>query len=816
MKSLKSFIFGSKAVPYIDVISEDTREGLNKAFIPKFLYRPPFGFPRFANIDYVRFLAKTPYVEMCIDTILKEIASIDWDIVPNPDIPERIGDGLFYEEDGSFKPEVEAEINHIKSFLENPNTNKESFEDIFVKMAYRDVLEVNTGVVNKVYNLKQEMVELVARDGATFTKNPDIHGMFTDRAEILIPKKIIESEGEAVNPFQHISMNVAREKGAYFQYGWISGPVPVPFGKREIIWLQNMLRSDDIYGYSPVQLLAKSLQMLLYHIESDLEYYNDNNVPKGVIGIDASDSDEIKSFKKQWYDAQRTKDEFGNWKKLQHKVPILNYIPKFERIEFSSEEIQLIEKQKWYSKMVWACFGVTATELGYTEDGQGVSNQIVQSKVFKKKAINPALRMLKNHINREVLSEFEYIVDVPTGHKKLPMPKYVFKFNTFDIDDEKAKAELHKIWIETGRKTINEIRIMEGETPLEWGDKAPKNMQNSNNFYMGGRDEESDFDEFDFETSEPMNKDENLERNETRVSNQKSAKKKSKQFINEIKHKYRSRKRVGNKWVYDYGDKKPQGSHFERNKEKLHKLAEKYSAEVKPKDREVVNKSVDAMVNKKDSFHINQKDGKWDSKRQSLHNKVMKNYIDDAKEAVSTEPKVIFMAGLPASGKTYSVKNQFEEIKGTHLMRDKNTGEKYLVLNSDDIKQELPEYENGAGAAFVHEESSYLNKVLINGLSDKKVNIIVDGTFKTANSARKLQSKFKEKDYKTSLFYIDVRHELSLQRAKQRYEKTGRYVPYSFITGIGDKISNTVDELKGNFDTFKHIDNNGSVPKVVQ
>ena len=133
MKSLKSLIFG-KAVPFIDVISEETREGVNKAYIPKFLYKPPFGFPRLSNIEYIRHLSRTPYVEMCIDTILKEIASIEWDITINPDIPERIADNLFYEEGGKFKPEIEAEINHIKSFLENPNTNKESFEDIFIKM----------------------------------------------------------------------------------------------------------------------------------------------------------------------------------------------------------------------------------------------------------------------------------------------------------------------------------------------------------------------------------------------------------------------------------------------------------------------------------------------------------------------------------------------------------------------------------------------------------------------------------------------------------------------------------------------------------
>ncbi len=474
MVSLKSLIIGKKAVPFVDVLSEETRDGINKAYIPKFLYKPPFGYPRFANVSYIRYLAQTPYVEMCIDTILKELISIPWDIIPNPDIPKE----EFENDEGEFTDQTKLEIAHQKNFLLNPNTNpNEYFHDVFIKMPIRDVLELNTGVLNKVFNLKEEMVEIVARDGATFTKNPDIHGMYTHRADLILQKEILKDIHEVINPFQHIAAPIVRELGAYFQYGWIAGPVPVPFGKREIVWLQNMMRSDDIYGYSPVQILAKNLQMLLYQIESDLEYYNDNNVPKGIIGIDASDSDEIKSFKEQWYEQSRKKDEFGNWKKMMNKVPIVNYIPKFERIEFSSSEIQLIEKQRWYTKMVWACFGVTATELGYTEDAKGTSNQIIQSKVFRKKAVLPNLKLIENAQNKEILPEFEYTYDIKLKGDTLTIPKYLFKFIVFDIDEESSKVDLYEKQIDNGIKTVNEIRKSEGDEPLEWGDERPQKFR---------------------------------------------------------------------------------------------------------------------------------------------------------------------------------------------------------------------------------------------------------------------------------------------------------------------------------------------------
>lgn len=515
MKSLKSFVFGEKAVPYIDVISEETREGLHKAYIPKFLYKPPYGYPRHENVEYIRYLARTPYVQMCISTILKEIASIEWDISVNPDIPKDIAEKEFYNSVGEYNPTTQAEINHIRSFLDNPNTNNESFQDIFIEMALRDVLEINTGVVNKVFNMKKNMVELVARDGGSFTKNPDVHGMFTDRADIMLSKTIVQSPSEAINSFRFIDDATVRQQAAYFQYGWIAGPVPIPFGRREIIWFQDRKHSYDIYGYSPVQLLAKTLQMLVYHVESDLEYFNKNNVPKGIIGIEASDADEIKSFKEQWWSQQTTRDEFGSTKKNMHQIPILNYLPKFERIEFSSAEIQLIEKQKWYSKMVWSCFGCTPAELGYTEDGQGISNQIVQSKVFKKKAINPLLRMLERAVNKEVLNEFEYSIDAPIGNGTIPMPKYIFKFNTFDIDEEKNKAELHKMWLEMGRKTINEIRVSEGENPVEWGDDDPRNIGGGGMNDFGGfggdnyGDMEDNAQDTDVDTNTPNTNDTN-------------------------------------------------------------------------------------------------------------------------------------------------------------------------------------------------------------------------------------------------------------------------------------------------------------------
>lgn len=498
-----------KSVPPIDSVNERTREGLPKAYIPKFLYKPPFGYPRFVDLPTIRRLASMPYVEMCISTIVDEISAVPWDIV--------------LEEDIESNETKEKEIRHIKDFFENPNTNKESFEEIRRKYV-RDILEVDSGVLIKMFNPRGEMVEIMARDGSTFTKNPDIYGRIVDREDLIIDPNIATTNKEMtlMEP-GWITAADAREKAAYFQYGWITGARPVPFGKKEIVWFERNPRTDSIYGRSPVEILMNTIQTLIYAIEHNLEYFSDNSIPKGIIGLEGADTEAIKAFKVQWEEQQRKKDSAGNWKKKFHHVPVVGKSPIFTRLQFTNAELELIESQKWWAKMVWACFGVTATELGYTEDAKGLANQIVQSNVFRKRAINPLLRLEEYRYNQEVISEFymnekknfvseetsrlekkgiiqtkaieqaELKAEEKLKKKELPYQGIKFKFLMFDVEEETKKASLYKIQLDAGYKSVNEIRTEEGMEEVDWGEKMSEQERFDMNNQFGDNGEEDSF-----------------------------------------------------------------------------------------------------------------------------------------------------------------------------------------------------------------------------------------------------------------------------------------------------------------------------------
>lgn len=205
-----------KSVPTIDPFSFGDRGGLPKAYIPNFLYRPPFGYPRYINVPNIRRLAAMPYVEMCIRTIIAECQAIPWDLIVSKEYE-------FTEEEIKNK---QKEIREMKNFFRNPNTDKESFEQIDSKIT-RDTLEIDSGVMVKIFNRAGEMVEVVARDGGLFTKNPDVYGKITNRDDIIFAQMAeTYDEREGKLPPGYIGANDMREKAAYFQYGWMASGRP--------------------------------------------------------------------------------------------------------------------------------------------------------------------------------------------------------------------------------------------------------------------------------------------------------------------------------------------------------------------------------------------------------------------------------------------------------------------------------------------------------------------------------------------------------------------------------------------------------------
>jgi len=188
-------------------------------------------------------------------------------------------------------------------------------------------------------------------------------------------------------------MNQARENAAYFQYPFTGGfgltanVRPIAFGKKEVIWFEKNPQTRQIYGKSPIETIQNVLQSLKYSIEYNLDYFEDNNVPKGFIQLGGADEEEMSAFRDRWNELQTKTNAEGLIKKSFHRVPITNTEnANFVNVQFSAQELELLQSQQWFTKLVFATFGVTPSELGFTEDSN-LATEINQGRVFKRKAI---------------------------------------------------------------------------------------------------------------------------------------------------------------------------------------------------------------------------------------------------------------------------------------------------------------------------------------------------------------------------------------------------------------------------------------------
>ena len=216
-----------------------------KAYIPEFLYKPPYGYPRKVNLPFLKLLAKTSYIFSVIKTLTDEASSIPWEITVKDEFQD---DGVDYAE----------QIKKITKFFNHPNGNPESFVD-FLRMLIPGILEVDAGVIVKVFNVMGELDQMFVRDGASFLKNPNIFGYLGNRDDFIPPISMdLYTESQIRNLY---SQELTR-KAAYFQYGWTAGAMPVPFGKREIIYIIQNPRGDSVYGRSPVEILSDIIMNL--------------------------------------------------------------------------------------------------------------------------------------------------------------------------------------------------------------------------------------------------------------------------------------------------------------------------------------------------------------------------------------------------------------------------------------------------------------------------------------------------------------------------------------------------------------------------
>ena len=181
-------------------------------------------------------------------------------------------------------------------------------------------------------------------------------------------------------------------------------------------------------------------------------------------------------------------------------------------------------------------------------------------------------------------------------------------------------------------------------------------------------------------------------------------------------------------------------------------------------------------------------DGVYTQDRLAIHENILDNIFansDDAKPQYGKQPTFIMLGGRGGSGKTKFGKDGVAKVYDKH---------NYIVLNSDEIKKQLPEYK-GFNSFEVHEESwDILNRAFKLAI-EKGVNVVLDGTLSDFTSNENILKQFSAAGYDLQMYFMYLGRRKAAERAMLRFDYNDRYVPLDVLLNMKENEHN-FDELK--------------------
>ena len=198
------------------------------------------------------------------------------------------------------------------------------------------------------------------------------------------------------------------------------------------------------------------------------------------------------------------------------------------------------------------------------------------------------------------------------------------------------------------------------------------------------------------------------------------------------------------------------------------------------------------------SFHTDE-NGNYTKERKELHKEIINEFKKEAVCITKDRPIAILMGGSPASGKSSFIKKYRPYLMANDIVK----------VDADEIRAKLPEY-RGFNATQTHLETKDIVTTLI---SDRNIGVpcefdlIYDGTMNSVKSYEPLIDLLKKLNYKIFIIYIDrVPYDTVVTRMKERYKKSGRFVPIEVIDDFFSKGRQAVDKLKNEVDGYVIVD----------
>jgi SPP1 gp7 family putative phage head morphogenesis protein len=364
----------------------DYRTGINVDFRPR--SGEAVGFPElraFAdNFDLLRLVIETRKDQLCAS---------QWVVQPRGD-----------------KTKADARCDEAMQFLRMPD-GEHGWED-WLRMLLEDlfVIDAPTIYVRKTRGGKLYALEPI--DGSTI-------------------KRVIDATGRT--PI---------EGPAYQQI--LKGVPAVDYTRDELIYKPRNLRTNKVYGYSPVEQIINTVNIGLRRQLMTTNYFTEGTVPDALAGVPESWTvEQIKVFQQYWDDL--LSDDMASRRKLK-------FVPGEIAKNFHETKQPPLKDlfDEWLARIVCYCFSIDVTPF-VAQVNRSVAETNREQSLAEGRA--PIEQWVKS------------LVDM-TLAKHLGWADLEFVWQEGEIVDPIKRAERHKLYVEAKVLHPDEVRAELGKPPL--------------------------------------------------------------------------------------------------------------------------------------------------------------------------------------------------------------------------------------------------------------------------------------------------------------------------------------------------------------
>ena len=217
----------------------------------------------------------------------------------------------------------------------------------------------------------------------------------------------------------------------------------------ELLYRPKNARTWSPYGMSPTEALFLVVTGALNRQLFNLSYYAEGNIPEALVGVpDTWQPKQIQQFNDYWNLLLKGDPKNRSGLRFVTKT-MAESVHEFKSADFSTDW------ELWLLKVICACFGVTPSEVGFTDDVNRATAKS-QGETSQRRGAKPMMLFIKGIIDELLATD-------------LGLSELEVTFTGGEGEGALEQAKVDEIHIKTGIKSLDEIRARNGDPVIGVG-----------------------------------------------------------------------------------------------------------------------------------------------------------------------------------------------------------------------------------------------------------------------------------------------------------------------------------------------------------